>query len=263
MAFSGYLLYSPHLYEPIYSAFKKHGHYQKALNSDFCKQQIDARRLPEPAVVYLDSQQMDRTADRVIQEKLVSDIYLGWMEGYETLEDETSLIYQLVNSENPNLLSTLIHFFWKKRDNLPEQMKAKVIPTWRALCESLSQKDNIEKYGEVLSGLSRWVALVDKIDAEVLKWLKMSTQHIRGLRDSAFFVEGLLPHATKTPAEVGDIYLGMLTHNIYPYHDQEHIQGIVRVLYSTGHEKVADRICNLYGEAGFDFLRSLYDENQN
>ena len=263
VAFSGYLLYSPHLYEPIYSAFKKHGHYQQALNSDFCKQQIDARRLPEPAVVYLDSQQMDRTADRVIQEKLVSDIYLGWMEGYETLEDETSLIYQLVNSENPNLLSTLIHFFWKKRDNLPEQMKAKVIPTWRALCESLSQKDNIEKYGEVLSGLSRWVALVDKIDAEVLKWLKMSTQHIRGLRDSAFFVEGLLPHATKTPAEVGDIYLGMLTHNIYPYHDQEHIQGIVRVLYSTGHEKVADRICNLYGEAGFDFLRSLYDENQN
>ena len=263
VAFSGYLLYSPHLYEPIYSAFKKHGHYQKALNSDFCKQQIDARRLPEPAVVYLDSQQMDRTADRVIQEKLVSDIYLGWMEGYETLEDETSLIYQLVNSENPNFLSTLIHFFWKKRDNLPEQMKAKVIPTWRALYESLSQKDDVEKYGEVLSELSGWVALVDKIDAEVLKWLKMSTRYIRELTDSAFFVEELLPHATKTPAEVGDIYLGMLTHNIYPYHDQEHIQGIVRVLYSTGHTEVADRICNLYGEAGFDFLRSLYDENQN
>ena len=263
VAFSGYLLYSPHLYEPIHSAFKKHGHYQKALNSDFCKQQIDARRLPEPAVVYLDSQQMDRTADRVIQEKLVSDIYLGWMEGYETLEDETSLIYQLVNSENPNFLSTLIHFFWKKRDNLPEQMKAKVIPTWRALYESLSQKDDVEKYGEVLSELSGWVALVDKIDAEVLKWLKMSTRYIRELTDSAFFVEELLPHATKTPAEVGDIYLGMLTHNIYPYHDQEHIQGIVRVLYSTGHTEVANRICNLYGAAGFDFLRSLYDENQN
>ena len=53
-------------------------------------------------------------------------------------------------------------------------------------------------------------------------------------------------------------------HNVYPYHDQEHIQGIIRALYKTGYTDIADRICNLYGEAGFDFLRSLYDdENQN
>lgn len=264
VAFSGYLLYSRPLSEAIYSLFKEHGHYRRAIASDFCSQQIDARELPQTPVVYLDSQQMDLTVDRVIREKLVSDIYLGWVEGFETLADETSLIYQLVNSEHPNLLSTLIHSFWKKRDDLPEEMRVRVIPTWRALYESLSQKDDIEKYEEVLSKLSGWVALVDTIDAEVLKWLKMSTQYIRGLTDSAFFVEELLPHATKTPAEVGDIYLGMLMHNVYPYHDQEHIQGIVRVLYNTGHKKIADRICNLYGEAGFDFLRSLYDdENQN
>ena len=263
MAFSGYLLYSPQLYDSIYAAFKKHGHYQKALNSDFCNRQIDARVWPDPNVVYLDNQQMDLKVHRTVREKLVSDICLGWMEGFETLEDETSLIYQLVNSENPNLLSTLIHFFWKKRDNLSEQLKARVRPTWRALYESLSQKSDVLEYQEVLSHLSGWVALVDRIDAEVLEWLKMSTQYIRGFTDSAFFVEELLPHTTKTPAEVGDIYLGMLMHNIYPYHDQEHIQGIVRVLYNTGHTEVGDRICNLYGAAGFDFLRSLYDENQN
>ena len=263
VAFSGYLLYSPQLYEPIYTALKKHGHYQRALNSEFCNQQIDARVLPEPNVVYLDGQQIDLTADRVVRERLVSDICLGWMEGFETLEDESSLIYQLINSENPNLLSTLIHFFWKRRDNLPEQLKAKVMPTWGALYESISQKDDVEKYGEVLSRLSGWIALVDKIDGEVLKWLKMSTHHIRGLTDSAFFVEDLLKHVRKTPKEVADIYLGMLTHNIYPYHDQEHIREIVRVLYNAKHKEVADRICNLYGEAGFDFLRSLYDENHN
>ena len=263
VAFSGYLLYSRPLSEAIYSLLKEHGHYGKAITSDFCSQQIDARVLPRTPVVYLDSQQIDVTIDRVVREKLVSDIYLGWVEEFETLADETSLIYQLVNSENPNLLSTLIHSFWKKRDDLPEEMRVKVIPTWRALYESLSQKEDIGKYEAVLSKLSGWVALVDTIDAEVLKWLKMSTQHIRGLTDSAFFVEELLPHATKTPAEVGDIYLGMLTHNVYPYHDQEHIQEIIRALYKTGHREVADRICNLYGTAGFDFLRALYDEHQN
>ena len=263
VAFSGYLLYSPQLYEPIYSALKKHGHYQRALNSDFCNQQIDARVFPEPSVVYLENQRIDRRGERVVREKLVSDICLGWIDGCETLEDEASLIYQLINSENPNLLSALIHFFRKRKDNLPEQLKSKVIPTWGALYESLSQKDDVEKYGEVLSRLSGWVALVDEIDQEVLKWLKMSVRYIREFRDSVFFVESLLNHVRKTPKEVADIYLEMLTHNIYPYYDQEHIQEIVRVLYNTGHKEVADRICNLYGEAGFDFLRSLYDENHN
>ena len=114
IAFLGYLFCSPQLYEPIYSALKKNGHYQKALNSDFCNQQIDARVLPDPDVVYLDSEQMDLAVDRGVREKLVSHICLGWTEEYETLEDETSLIYHLINSENPKLLSTLIHFSGRK-----------------------------------------------------------------------------------------------------------------------------------------------------
>ena len=235
-AFSGYL-YNSQIYEILYSLLKEHGHYQKALNTNF--------------------------ADSEISRGLVEHICTGWIEGSETLNNRTSLIYQLINSENPNLLSTLIHFFWKRRDNLPEQLKAKVLPTWGALYESLFQKSDVMEYQDVLSQLSGWVALVDRIDAEVLKWLKMSTQHIRGITDSAFFVEGLLSHTSKAPAEVGEIYLEMLYHGIYPYHDQEHIQEIIRVLYNTKHKEVADRICNLYGEAGFDFLRSLYDENQN
>ena len=260
---SGYLFYSRQRYEPVYFLLKEHGHYQKAITSDFCRRQIDAKELPQTPVVYLDSQQMSLPVERVVRETLVSDICLGWVNGLETLDEETGLIYQLIDEGEPNLLSTLIHFFWRKRDNLPEEMEAKVIPTWRALFEALSKKGDVEKYGEVLSSLSGWVALVDTIDAEVMEWLKMSTKYIRGLTDSAFFVEELLPHTTKTPAEVGEIYLGMLTHNVYPYHDQEHIQEIVRILYNTGHKEVADQICNLYGKAGFDFLRSLYDENQN
>ena len=235
-AFSGYL-YNSQIYADLYSLLKEYGHYRKALNTDF--------------------------ADMEVPRGLVEHICTGWMEDSETLNDKTSLIYGLINSENSNLLLNLIHFFWRQRNDLPPKVKAKVIPTWRALYESLSEKDGAEKYEEVLSRLSGWIALVDRIDSEVLKWLKMSTQHIKGLSDSAFFVEELLPHVTKTPAEVGDIYLGMLAYNVYPYHDQEHIQEIVRVLYNTEHKEVADRICNLYGEAGFDFLRSLYDENQN
>ena len=235
-AFSGYL-YNSRIYADLYSLLKEHGHYQKALNTDF--------------------------TDSEIPRGLVEHICTGWIEDGEVLNDKTSLIYQLINSDNPNLLSHLVHFFWRQRDNLAPKVKAKVVPVWRALFEVLSQKSDVLEYQEVLSRLSGWVAFVDKIDAEVLKWLKLTTHYIKGVTDSAFFVEDLLPHATKTPAEVGDIYLGMLKHNIYPHYNQEHIQQIVRVLYNKEHKEIANRICNLYGEAGFDFLRSLYDENQN
>ena len=175
-AFSGYL-YNSQIYETLYFLLKEHGHYQKALKTNF--------------------------ADGEIHRGLVQHICTGWIEGSETLKDKTSLIYQLINSENSNLLSNLVHFFWRQKDNISPKVKAKVVRTWRALYESLSQKDDVEKYGAVLSRLSGWVALVNRIDAEVLKWLKMSIQHIKGLTDSAFFVEGLLPHATKLLQRLG------------------------------------------------------------
>ena len=242
--FLGYLYYSNVVHVPLYSLLKERGYYQKVISTGF----VDFA---------------DEVLLEDVYQQLVAHVYVGWIENLEMLDDETSLIYQLINSGKPNLLSALIHFFWRQRDTLPEEMKAKVKPAWRALYKNLSQKSDMLEYKEVLSRLSGWVALVDKIDGEVLKWLKMSTHHIRGLTDSAFFVEGLLSHTSKTPAEVGEIYLEMLYHDVYPYHDQEHIQGIVRVLYNTKHKEVANQICNLYGEAGFDFLRSLYDDNQN
>lgn len=237
-AFAGYLFDSIQVYPDLYSLLKEHGHYQWALEMDFGNE-VEARR---------------------VRETLVTHICVGWTAGVaETLEDETSLIYQLINRGSPELLSALIHFFWRQRDALPAELKEKVRPTWRALCESFSRKEDVTEYQEVFSRLSGWVALVDQIDAEVLNWLKLSISSIKR-HDVTFFVEALRLHVSKTPAEVGEIYLEMLTNHVYPYYDRTEIEETVRVLYRAGHKQVADQICNLYGEAGFDFLRPLYDE---
>ena len=237
-AFSGYLSYSSQVYSVLYSLLKEHGHYQKALEMDFGEE----------------------TEAHWLRESLVTHICVSWMGEGETLDDETSLIYQLINRGSPKLLSALVHFFWRERDALPAEMKEKVRPTWRALFEALSRKADASEYRGVLSQLSGWVALVDRIDAEVQKWLTLSTKSIKELRDAAFFVEALRQHAAKTPEEVGTVYLEMLASDVYPYYDRADIEETVRVLYRTGHKQIANRICNLYGEAGFDFLRALYDE---
>lgn len=240
-AFLGYLFYSGQVYSDLYYLLKEHGHYQKALDTDF-DNEMEARRF---------------------RETLVTHICVSWIEeGAETLDDETSLIYQLINRGSSMLLSDLIHFFSRRRDALPAEMKEKVLPTWCALLEALSRKDNAAEYQDVLSRLSGWAALVDKIDMEVLNWLKLSAKSLKR-HDTTFFVEALRLHVSKTPKEVGKLYLEMLADDMYPYYAQTDIEETVRVLYRAGQKQVADQICNLYGQAGFDFLRALYDEHQH
>ena len=91
-AFSGYL-FLPQTAEDLYSLLRKHGNYQKALNTDFADQQVLRR--------------------------LIEHICWDWIEDRETLNDKTSLIYQLINSDNPKHLSEMVHFFWRQHTTHP------------------------------------------------------------------------------------------------------------------------------------------------
>ena len=187
----------------------------------------------------------------------------GWIEDDETLNDETSLIYQLINSDNPKLLSEMVHFFWKQRNSASDKIKSKVKPAWRVLIKVLSPRRSEAEYQKILGSLSGWLGLIDRIDMEVLEWLKLSAKYVGRRFNSAFFVETLREHAPQTPREVGMLYLEMLNNKIYPDYPPTDIQEIVRILYNQGYKEDADEICNLYAAAGFDFLRLLYEENQN
>ena len=235
-AFSGYLFCFV-ISEDLYFPLKKRGHYQKALNTDF--------------------------ADRGVLSGLIKHVCTGWIEDNETLNDETSLIYQLINSGNPKLLSEMVDFFWREQDNTPDKVKSKVRPAWRALTEVLSPNSSKAEYQEILSSLSGWLELIDKIDEETLKWLKLSAKHVEQDFNLAFFVEALRKHVSQTPKEVGVLYLEMLNNEVYPDYPPTDIQEIVRILYNQGYKKEASKICNLYSEAKLNFLRPLYKEYQN
>ena len=241
-AFSGYL-FLPQTPEDLYFLLKKRGDYQKALNTDF--------------------------ADQTVLERLIQHVCWDWIEDRETLNDENSLIYQLINSGNPKLLSGMVDFVPRRQYDASDKVNSKVKPAWRTLIAILSPKSSEAEYQEILSSLSGWLGLIDRIDAEALKWLKLSAKYVERGFDSASFVEALREHVTQTPKEVGEIYLEMLNNKIYPDYPPTDIQEIVRTLYNQGYKEEADGICNLYAAAGadakviFDFLRPLYEEYQN
>ena len=241
-AFSGYISRSL-ISEHLYCLLKKHGHYQKALNTDSVDQRLLGR--------------------------LIEHVCTGWIEDDETLNDKTSLIYQLINSDNPKLLSEVVRFFWKQRNNTSDKIKSKVRPAWHALIEVLSRKSAEAEYRGILGSLSGWLGLIDKIDEETLEWLRLSAKYVERGFDSASFVKVLREHVPQTPKEVGEIYLEMLNNEVYPDYDPTDIQETIRVLYNQGYKEDADEICNLYAAAGpnakvvFDFLKPLHEEYQN
>lgn len=252
-AFSGYLLSSRYPHANLYTWLKANGHYQKALNTDF--------------------------ADKEAQGRLVRHLCIGWIKDWETFDDDTSLIYQLINSCNPNLLSAVVHFFLREGETLSqssdsekikayEKVKAKVRPAWHALFKILSQNSDEVAYQRILSPLSAWVGLVDEIDTEILESLKASIKYIDKVPGYGMtlsrVIEALLRHVLITPQKVGKIYLAI------PKSEMWYLQGVkkgdiektVCILYEKGHKDIADKICNRFGKAGADFLKSVYEEYQ-
>jgi len=50
---------------------------------------------------------------------------------------------------------------------------------------------------------------------------------------------------------------------ITPDFDQKHIRSIVEFLYNSGAMDSANKICNIYGSRGYEFLRDIYERHSD
>jgi hypothetical protein len=183
------------------------------------------------------------------------------VENWEKLEDNTSLVSKMLKNKKVKQLLEIIRFFWMQRNKLTEKIQVKLKPLWKKMFELLSKIQEKPEYQNVISDLSKWLSLIDEIDDEVLKWLKLSAKYTPSdTVDVSFFIEYLMKHATLTPEKVGEIYLEILNADAYPIYKKEDIQGIVQILYEQDQKEIADKICNMYGEKGIDLLRPLYEK---
>lgn len=234
-AFGGYLS-SRHIYGEPYQLLRKNGHYAKALETDF--------------------------SDDYAQEKLVQHICVGFLEDWEKLDDSKSLICLLLNKGKPKHLSEIVQFLGSvEGEGSKKKVKEKIKPLWKRLFEILEKNQNDKTYQSTISGLHRWLDIIDEIDDEITPWVKLTAKYINvNFRDSQL-VKNLVKHVEKNPKNVGEIYIEMLNGGAYPEFKQEEIKTIVQCLYSSGFKEYANTICNMYGEVGYYFLRELYEEN--
>jgi hypothetical protein len=201
--------------------------------------------------------------DPHVTERLAQHICIGYIKDWERLDDNDSLIVHLIRKKIVGHLSEMVAFFWMQRDNPTLNLKKKIKPLWRLLFDLCSQNEVNPEFQRIVSNLSKWLSLIDEIDEETLRWLKLSAKHIQKDFNTAFFIEYLLKHTPKTPAKVGQIYLNMLDEGIYPDYDREDIQKIVQILYDQDQKEIADKICICYLREGFNFLEPIYERHRN
>lgn len=229
-AMQGYA-YVNRVYVELYSLLRQGGHLKRALETPF--------------------------EDRHVREKLIQNIAIAYLEGWENLTTEDSLFLAVLNEWRPDDISEIISFFWMQRDrNLGDKGLGHILEFWRWCHEKIG--GNQEHNSGVLSSLSLLTVFLRELSGESKAWLLQCAPWVDEKHHSPFFLEYLDQLATDYPRETGEIYLKMLERTA-PTYPGEKVRSIVEKLYLAGVEDKAKAICVEYGRKGNpEFLRDLY-----
>ena len=234
-AFIGYIVMTSTVYEEIYKLLRDNGHYEKGLLCSF--------------------------GDKHAADKLVQNITIGYLAGWDDLADADGLPRKLFETDNTEYISELVTFMWTFRDRNDEELRSKIKPLWKAIIDKVAPNLEKDEYRTIASNLGKWLSLVDTIDDDVYEWLQISVEAIEEHWNSGFFIEYLRRHIIKTPTMVRNLYLKMLNAGAYPDYKKEDIVAIVQTLYDLKEKESANRICNIYRSKGFEFLKETFEKN--
>ncbi|MEW6409705.1 MAG: hypothetical protein AB1488_06290 [Nitrospirota bacterium] len=204
-------------------------------------------------------------------EHLVQHIALGYLRKHESISEKESLFKQILDKFKYDQIEDIIDFFWIQRGYLGEQtetdedIRKGIIEFWRWLYEKYKGKESLkEEDKKILSNAAKLATILPRIDKENFEWLKLSAPYVHEDFNSPFFIEYLdelkdKGDSKETAKYIGEIFLKMLE-KFTPDYDKKHIRSIVEFLCMSNNTENARRICNIYGQRGYEFLREIYEK---
>jgi len=134
-AMQGYA-YVGTVYEEIYKHLKENGHFVRALDDENIKNKVD--------------------------EKIIQNIAVAYINDFEKLTDEAGLIHQLLVRNKDPEISQLIWFLWTQRKDGDEKIRAKVLELWPRIFSVIDT--NTQEGKQLASKLCDWIAFVDDVN---------------------------------------------------------------------------------------------------
>jgi len=225
----------------------------------------------------LESKNLVEQADQ----RLVEHISIGYLYYEEKLKDcnadgNPSLFWKMLSEaarlDKKERWLKVARFLWsltgrimKEREEekeTSEAIKTKMMEFWAWTYNEKDFVKNIlgDDYYVFLGQMAELTILLDKIDEEKEKWLLLSAPHVDLHHNAMSFIGYLTKFQDdESIKRIGKIFLKMLE-NTTPTFMQDHIELIVRRIYTKGDRSDAEAICNTYGRRGVHFLKPIWEE---
>ncbi len=188
--------------------------------------------------------------DRV-EDKVVQHIAVAFMNDFEALSAEDSLIGDLLERRNFEELGHVVWFVWTLRRDGDDKLRHKVYELWPLLLEvvDVSSKEG----AKLASSLCDWAAFVEHVDAERKALLLAIAPYADESHNSYDLLENLARISDEQPFEANEIWLEMLQGSTTDY-PEEAIRGILVNLVSQGDEgrRAARETVSEYLKRGVD-----------
>ncbi len=230
----GFFAYSNKVYLEIYNLLKENNILLYALNCKF--------------------------SERHINEKVIQYICVGYLEGWEELEDPNSLISKILEDKKEYQIAEVVRFIKMFRENLTEKVKQKIKPLWKRIFNMIFENEEKSEFQNIAVELIDWLNLVDDIDEDIFNWLKLSVKYIDQYNPGMVY-RTFCKHIDKNPEKIGKLVLEMLKYKIPAIYEIEDIEKTIESLYSKNQKEIANEICNIYGKNGYYFLKETFERH--
>ncbi len=191
-----------------------------------------------------------------VHERLIQNIVVAYFEGYESLNDDASLICQLLKRRKYEELGQLIWFVWTLRDSAYAKLLSKLLLLWKRILQVI---DISSKEGRRLaSRLSMWAVFVSEVNDETRPLLVATAPFAEEDYNAYQLLESLAKISIGQPKEAGDIWLKLLERS-RPDFPEQAVQEILRNLCREGAEgiRAAKRVADEYIKGGNDRVHQL------
>ena len=205
-AMQGYA-YVGTVYQEIYQYLKEHGDFLKALDDENVK-------------------------DRV-EEKVIQNIVIAYINDFESFSDENSLINALISRNDHEELNHLIWFIGTLRKKDDENLKNKVYELWPKILENIDLSTKVGK--RMASQLCHWATFVDQIDDEKRDLLLTIAPYADEAHNAYKLLESIAKLSQAQPFEAHTIWMKMLK-GTSPDYPKEAVRQILTNLVNQGPE---------------------------
>ena len=221
-AMNGYA-YVGRVYEEIYKHLKENGHLIRALDDENIK-------------------------DRVI-EKIIQNIAVAYVNDFENLEDESSLLHILLIRRNYQELSQLIWFLWSLRKDGDVNIRAKIFELWPQLLKVIDSNSREGK--KLASKLCDWSVFLDEVNEGNKHLILAVAAFAEEDYNSHDLLESIARISEKQPSEAYEIWLRLLEGSSSDF-PEEAIKSALTNLVQVGSEgqRMAKDIASRYFKGG-------------